>query len=212
MDISATYQLPTQTWGVFTLSSGYNYFFTWKAEPFTGAGTTNFLGDYNNGSVPLAPGAIPYHKGFLRGEWEWKGFDFVSTVNYSSSFNDDSAALLNAQIIGGTATNPQDDIYRRVSDYITLDLQLSYEIKKRDALLAAAADSSKDAVATGGVAAPEISSFWQRMLSGTKITVGVNNVFDRNPPTVLGAFNDNYDTSLYTIRNRYYYIAFNKKV
>ncbi len=49
------------------------------------------------------------------------------------------------------------------------------------------------------------------MRAGTKITVGVNNVFDRNPPTVLGALNDNYDTSLYTIRNRYYYIALNKK-
>ena len=49
------------------------------------------------------------------------------------------------------------------------------------------------------------------MLWGTKLTVGVNNAFDRNPPTVLAAPNDNYDTSLYSIRNRYYYVAFNKK-
>jgi iron complex outermembrane receptor protein len=49
------------------------------------------------------------------------------------------------------------------------------------------------------------------MLWGTKLTVGVNNAFDRNPPTVLAAFNDNYDTSLYSIRNRYYYIAVSKK-
>ena len=27
----------------------------------------------------------------------------------------------------------------------------------------------------------------------------------------LGAFNDNYDTSLYSIRNRYYYVGINKK-
>jgi len=212
MDITATYQIPTQNWGVFTLSSGYNYFFTWKAEPFPGAGTTNFLGDYNNSSLPLAPGAIPYHKGYLRGEWDWKGFDFTSTVNYISSFNDDSSALLNAQIIGGTDTSPQYNIYRRVSDYITLDMQLSYEFRKRVALAAAAADSSKDAKSvTPGVVGPEVSSFWQRLLSGTKITAGVNNAFDRNPPTVLGAFNDNYDTSLYTIRNRYYYVGLSKK-
>ena len=212
MDITASYQFPTQNWGTFTLSSGYNYFFTWKAEPFAGAGTTNFLGD-DNASVPLAPGAIPYHKGYLRGEWEWRGFDFTSTVNYISSFNDDSAALLNAQIVGGTDTNPQYDIYRRVSDYITLDMQLSYAFQKRSAEPAATADSSKDAktAAAGGAVGPEISSCWQRMLSGTKITVGVNNAFDRNPPTVLAAFNDNYDTSLYTIRNRFYYLAFKKK-
>lgn len=213
MDITATYQFPTQNWGTFTLSSGYNYFFTWKSEPFIGAGSTNFLGDYSLFSLPLAPGAIPYHKGYLRGEWEWKGFDFTSTVNYISSFNDDSAALPAANVIGGTDTNPQYDIYRRVSDYITLDLQLSYKFRKGDAPPVATVDSSKDAqaVAASTAAGPDISSLWQRMLSGTKITVGVNNAFDRNPPTVLSALNDTYDTSLYTIRNRYYYISVNKR-
>jgi outer membrane receptor protein involved in Fe transport len=196
---------------MFTISSGYNYFFTWKAEPFVGAGATNFLGDYNNGTVPLAPGAIPYHKGYLRGEWEWKHFDFTSTVNYISSFNDDSSALLAANVIGGTDTNPQYDLYRRVSDYITLDMQLSYEWKK-----STAGPGSEGYLKNGSdfmTAGSDVSSStsWQRMLWGTRLTVGVNNAFDRNPPTVLGAFNDNYDTSLYSIRNRYYYVALNKK-
>jgi outer membrane receptor protein involved in Fe transport len=52
---------------------------------------------------------------------------------------------------------------------------------------------------------------WQRMLWGTKVTAGVVNAFDRQPPTVLGAFNDNYDTSLYSIRNRFWYVALSKK-
>jgi iron complex outermembrane receptor protein len=211
MDITATYQFHTQSWGTFTISSGYNYFFTWKAEPFAGAGSTNFLGDYNNGTVPLAPGAIPYHKGYLRGEWEWKGFDFTATVNYISSFNDDSSALLAANVIGGTDTNPQYDVYRRVSDYITLDMQLSYEWKKPivEAFAERTAKDDKSVMTTPLDASS--STIWQRMLWGTRLTVGVNNAFDRNPPTVLGAFNDNYDTSLYSIRNRYYYIAYNKK-
>ncbi|MBA3960332.1 MAG: TonB-dependent receptor [Chthoniobacterales bacterium] len=209
MDVTAAYQLPTQNWGTFTISSGYNYFFTWKAEPFVGVGSTNFLGDFTS-SVPLAPGAIPYHKGYLRGEWEWKGFDFTATGNYISSFNDDSSAVLAAQVVGGTDTNPQYDIYRRVSDYITLDMQLSYQFKKTETPGVAADGLAKDATAAGAPGA-DSSTFWERLLSGTRMTVGVNNAFDRNPPTVLGAFNDNYDTSLYTIRNRYYYIALNKK-
>jgi hypothetical protein len=94
MDATVAYQLPTTSFGTFTLSMGYNYFFTWKAEPIPGTGTHSFLGDYNNGTLPLAPGALPYHKGFLRGEWEWKGLDFVATTNYISSFNDDSANVL----------------------------------------------------------------------------------------------------------------------
>ena len=211
MDITATYQFPTQDWGMFTISIGYNYFFTWKAEPFVGAGTTNFLGDYNNGSVPLAPGGIPYHKGYLRGEWEWKRFDFISTVNYISSFNDDSSALVAANVIGGTDTNPQYDLYRRVSDYIALDMQLSYEWKKPTAGPGSESylKNGSNFMTAGSDASSSTS--WQRMLWGTRLTVGVNNAFDRNPPTVLGAFNDNYDTSLYSIRNRYYYVAFNKR-
>jgi iron complex outermembrane receptor protein len=210
MDITATYELPTQSFGKFTWSLGYNYFFTWKAEPIAGLGTTSFLGNFT-GTVPLAPGAVPYHKGFLRGEWEWKGVDFVATMNYISSFNDDSSSLADSNIIGGTDTNPQWDTYRRVSDYITLDMQLSYEFTKH-AVQSASASSGKDGKNVMTTSADgSSSSIWQRMLWDTKLTVGVNNAFDRNPPTVLGAFNDNYDTSLYSIRNRYYYVSINKK-
>ena len=49
------------------------------------------------------------------------------------------------------------------------------------------------------------------MLWGTELAVGVDNALDRNPPTVLGAFNDNYDTSLYSIRNRFWYVSIKKK-
>ncbi len=219
LDVTAAYQIPTTNWGTFTLSTGYNYFFTWKAEPVPGIGTTNFLGDYNNGTLPLAPGALPYHKGFLRGEHQWKGFDFVATMNYISSFNDDGAFVTRVgatpvAVVGGTDTFPQYNVYRRVTDYITLDMQLSYEFVKPavEPIIPSGKDFSKDgksmAPAVSGV---ETSSIWQRMLWGTTLRVGVNNAFDRQPPSVLGAFNDNYDTSLYNIRNRYYYIGINKK-
>ena len=35
--------------------------------------------------------------------------------------------------------------------------------------------------------------------------------FGAPPPTGLGAFNDNYATSLYSIRDRYYYVSMTKK-
>ena len=211
LDVTAAYQLPWTNFGTFTLSLGYNYFFTWKAEPVEGAGSANFTGDYNNGTLPLAPGAIPRHKGFLRGEYEWKGFNFVATTNYISSYLDDPGFILVSEF----SPNGERDSNRTVSDYITLDMQASYEFIKPE-MEPAAAGYSKDA--KGGksmqseVAGVENNgSFFQRMLWGTKIRVGVVNAFDRQPPTVLGAFNDNYDTSLYSIRNRYYYVGINKK-
>ena len=214
LDITAVYEIPSQRFGKFTLSGGYNHFFIWKAEAVEGRGTTTFLGNYNNGSLPLAPGAIPWNKGFLRGEWEWRGFDFVATGNYVGDFNDDSAFILEATQIGGTDANPEYDLHRRIASYITLDLQLSYTWKKPIAA-PTVASYSKDATGVNGAMTAPVeassSTIWQRMLWGTTLTVGVNDAFDRNPPTALAAFNDNYDTSLYSIRNRYYYISFSKQ-
>jgi iron complex outermembrane receptor protein len=198
VEATATYELPTERWGKFTFSGGYNHFFTWKTQQGVGP-FRSFLGNYDNRTLPLAPGAIPWNKGFLRGEWAWRHFDFVVTGNYIGDFRDDPAFDSIAR------SEP-----RNVPSYITLDMQLSYEFVKPDP---AWPTSSKDAKDGKNVTqtAPEASSIWQRLLWGTTLTVGVNNAFDRNPPSALAAFNDNYDTSLYSIRNRYYYVALSKK-
>ena len=112
----------------------------------------------------------------------------------------------------GTLQEPNFQLHRRVTDYITLDMQLSYEWKKPAAepppTYAKDAKDSKNVMQTEAAT----SSIWQRILWGSKLTVGVNNAFDRNPPTVVGgALNDNYDTSTYSIRNRFYYVSLDKK-
>jgi outer membrane receptor protein involved in Fe transport len=207
LDVTAVYELPTERFGKFTFSGGWNHFFTWKAQadPST---FTSFLGNYNNGSLPLAPGAIPWNKGFLRGEWEWRHFDFVATGNYIGDFRDDQA------FNGGADPNIGQPSYvgrvRTVPSYITLDMQLSYEFVKPAAEPMPTVKDSKDSKNVMQPAADN-SSIWQRMLWGTTLSVGVNNAFDRYPPSVIGAFNDNYDTSLYSIRNRFWYASINKK-
>jgi outer membrane receptor protein involved in Fe transport len=202
LDVTAAYEVPTMSFGTFTISLGFHHFFTWKAEPVAGFGSNNFAGHYNHGTRPLAPGAIPRHKGFLRGEHEWKGFNFVATTHYISSFVDDPAFLnepaWRADVRGS---------HRTVSDYITLDLQLSYQFVKPE--FDPSAPDVKGGFTTNGTR-PATSTF-QRMLWGTSIRVGVVNAFDRQPPTVLSALNDNYDTSLHSLRNRYYYVGINKK-
>jgi iron complex outermembrane receptor protein len=206
LDVTATYEIPTERFGKFTFSGGWNHFFTWKAQPGVGA-FNSFLGNYNNGTIPLAPGAIPWNKGFLRSEWEWRHFDFVATGNYVGDFVDDVSFSRDQVLNGGPDFRGR---RRLVPSYITLDMQLSYEFVKPAVEPMPTAKDSKDSKNVMQTAA-DTSSIWQRMLWGTKLTVGVNNAFDRNPPTVLGAFNDNYDTSLYTIRNRFWYVSLDKK-
>ncbi|HVF71122.1 MAG TPA: TonB-dependent receptor [Chthoniobacterales bacterium] len=211
LDVVAIYDIPTERWGRFTFSLGWNHFFTWKAQADPGAGATNFLGNYNNSTIPLAPGGIPFNRGFLRGEWEWHHFDLVVTGNYVGDYEDDPSFIAgNSQLDSPDRANINWVKHHRVSSYETLDLQLSYTWVKPDVAPAPYVKESKDSKAVAQTEAPT-ASIWQRMLWDTKLTVGVNNVFDRYPPTVLGAFNDNYDTSNYSIRNRYYYISLTKK-
>jgi outer membrane receptor protein involved in Fe transport len=219
MDVTAVYEIPTQHWGTFTISGGWNHFFTWKAEAVTGLGTTNFLGDFNT-ALPLTPGGIPFNKAFLRFEWQgtsgWmRGIDFTATGNYVGDYEDDPSFIAGNDLVPGspgTDANPNFILHHRISDYETLDMQLSYEFLKPEVAAAGYSKDAKDAKSMGKeVAGVENSSIWMRMLWNTKITLGVNNAFDRYPPTVLGAFNDNYDTSNYSIRNRFWYVALTKK-
>jgi iron complex outermembrane receptor protein len=226
LDVTAVYELPTERWGKFTFSGGWNHFFTWKAEPIEGLGTHNFLGNYFQ-SFPLTPGGIPFNKAFLRGEWEWKHFDFIATTNYIGDYEDDPGFIkydragppigqpgnINQDLVPGnvgTLVEPNFILHRRVTSYITLDLQLAYEFVKPPTEPAPYVKESKDSK-SAPVTEAVTASIWQRMLWGTRLTVGCNDVFDRQPPSVLGAFNDNYDTSNYSIRNRYYYISLTKK-
>jgi outer membrane receptor protein involved in Fe transport len=221
--VTAVYQLPTTNLGQFTFTLGWNHFFTWKAEPIAGKGTHDFLGDYNSGTLPIAPGAIPFNKGFVRFEWQYNlgpgNLDFVAQGNYIGDFEDDPHFILDNFIegpIGGDFVNPEFRLHRRITSYMTLDLQVSYEFARSavQPAIPGYAKEGKDArSAPGNLVAGigETGSLWRRILGGTKVTAGVVNAFDRNPPTVLGAFNDNYDTSLYSIRNRFWYVALSKK-
>lgn len=196
VDVTAVYEIPTELLGQFTFSGGWNHFFTWKGQTGPGNPSVSLLGNFDNRTLPFVPGAIPWNKGFLRGEWEWKHFDLVVTGNYIGDFRDDPSFDAIAR------AHP-----RNVPSYITLDLQLSYEWKKppiEPMDWQETKNASRETKASSG-------SIWQRVLWGTRVIVGVNNAFDRNPPTVLAAFNDNYDTSLYSIRNRYWYVAVSKK-
>ena len=213
IDVTAVYEIPTERFGKFTLSGGWNHVFTWKAETLDGLGTHNFLGDFS-ATVPLAPGGIPFNKAFVRSEWEWRHWDLIATVNYVGDYDDDPHFLLGNSLVPGSDPFAQDLSFvnhRRVTSYITLDAQLSYEWVKP--AVEPAPTYAKDAKDSKNVmqTAADSSTIWQRMLWGTKLTVGVNNAFDRSPPIVLGAFNDNYDTSNYSIRNRYWYVSLDKK-
>ena len=52
---------------------------------------------------------------------------------------------------------------------------------------------------------------WRSLLNNTTITLGMQNVFDSDPPFVAGAFENNYDESLATIKGRFWYVQLRKR-
>jgi iron complex outermembrane recepter protein len=228
VDVTAVYQLPTPNFGRFTVTLGWNHFFTWKAQLGPGLPFHNFRGQGFTSAIPLTPGGIPDNKGFLRFEWEYKlgpgNLDFIAQGNYIGGQWDDPQFILGNELVPNDPNNegingvinPNFIFHRRITDYMTLDLQASYEFvgPPMEVPVPGYARDGKDFKSGLGkelVAGVETGTFCQRMLWGTKVTAGVVNAFDRNPPTVLAAFNDNYDTSLYTIRTRFWYVALSKK-
>ena len=133
------------------------------------------------------------------------GFGAGLRVNYVGSYRD------NSQVI---QVNPRD---RKVREYTTLDLRVSYEFKRPEPIAAnngVTASYGKDgkeaAAPPGSYGKP---SLWSKLLGGTTIQAGINNVFDTEPPFAAGAAASQvttYDTSLYDIRDRLWYVSLRK--
>ncbi len=223
IDVTLFYELDTmdlfkKDFGKFNFNVAYNHVFRFNAQVSPGQGFTDFTGQFS--AAPLTPGSIPYNKAQFQLEYQKNIgpglLDFVATVNYIGDFLDDGGSLNGSTQVVDQFGNPQDPANpvfsknRKVREYTTLDLQLSYTFKAPEPLTTTTA--SKDYKGKAVAPAPvRGASLWQKILGGTTLTVGCIDVFDTPPPFAAGAFNDNYDTSLYSIRNRFVYGAVSKK-
>jgi outer membrane receptor protein involved in Fe transport len=52
---------------------------------------------------------------------------------------------------------------------------------------------------------------WCAWLNNTTISLGMQNVFDEDPPFVAGAFENGYDEWLATIKGRFWYVQLKKR-
>ncbi|MEP6955392.1 MAG: hypothetical protein ABI883_01090, partial [Chthoniobacterales bacterium] len=138
---------------------------------------------------------------------------FINTVNYIGDYQDfgggvnESQAILNEFGQSPDPANLRFTRNRDVREYVTWDTQVSYTYHAPKA--PPASGSAKDSTANTSLGYQP--HWWQQCLDNMTIRIGMNNVFDTPPPFNAGASNDNYDTSLYSLRGRYYYIGLNKK-
>jgi outer membrane receptor protein involved in Fe transport len=157
------------------------------------------------------------------------GLDVGAVVHFISDYNDDNIDLTvspkpNMPITGGPS-NPSAFPFRarNVAAWTTLDIIASYTFNLPTPAAAQvpgfAKDGGKNVKIKDGkekivipVSTAEYKPCgWRAWLNNTTLTLGMQNVFDEDPPFVAGSFENGYDESLTTIKGRFWYVQLKKR-
>ena len=162
-----------------------------------------------------------------------QGLDVGAVVHYTGQYEDDNASLTGSvfPFVPPKPQTPRTDPTtgeenkraRKVREWITLDLIASYTFNLPPPAPAEVPglvkDGGKNVKAKEGkeknvlpVSTAEYNPCgWRAWLNNTTITLGMQNVFDEDPPFVAGAFENGYDESLATIKGRFWYVQLKKR-
>ena len=158
-----------------------------------------------------------------------QGMDVGAVIHWVGQYNDDNVSLtgspkLNMPITGGP-NSPANYPFRarKVAAWTTLDLIASYTFNLPPPAPAPvpgfAKDGGKNVKMKDGkeknvipVSTAEYNPCgWRVWLNNTTVTLGMQNVFDSDPPFVAGSFENGYDESLTTIKGRFWYAQLKKR-
>jgi iron complex outermembrane receptor protein len=220
LDYEAIYILDSSSFGrgdfgrfTFTLNGTYLSRFELQLSPETHrfgiSGTYVFLGANLNGS-------LPHTRAFASAFWDGPahtclaGFDIGATVHYTGQYQDDNVHL-------GPA------LARKIREWTTLDLIASYTFNlpapvAQQEVAGYAKDGGKNVKMHDGIAKNVVpistagygACGWRAWLNGTTITLGMQNVFDSDPPFAGFAFGYGYDASLTDVKGRFCYLQLKK--
>jgi iron complex outermembrane receptor protein len=158
-----------------------------------------------------------------------QGVDVGAVIHYTGQYEDDNVSLTSAF---GSFEPPKPQTprsgplpwrARKVREWITLDLIASYTFNLPPPASAEVPGLAKD----GGkniqvkedkeknvmpVSTAEYNPCgWRAWLNNTTISLGMQNVFDEDPPFVAGGVENGYDESLATIKGRFWYVQLKKR-
>jgi outer membrane receptor protein involved in Fe transport len=158
-----------------------------------------------------------------------QGVDVGAVIHFTGQYADDNVGLTSAF---GSFEPPKPQTprsgplpwrARKVREWITLDLIASYTFNLPPPASAEVSGLAKD----GGkniqvkedkeknvmpVSTAEYNPRgWRAWLNNTTISLGMQNVFDEDPPFVDGGVENGYDESLATIKGRFWYVQLKKR-
>jgi iron complex outermembrane recepter protein len=152
-----------------------------------------------------------------------QGLDVGAVVHYTGQYEDDNVSLTGLPKPQTPRSGPLPWRARKVREWVTLDLILNYTFNLPPPAPAGvpglAKDGGKNVKVKDGkeknvmpLSTAEYNPCgWRAWLNNTTITLGMQNVFDEDPPFVAGAFENGYDESLATIKGRFWYVQLKKR-
>ncbi len=200
--------------GRFTFTLNGTYLSRFEFQPTPVSKRIGLSGEFVNGFS--FTGSLPHNRAFVSAFYDgpansWlAGFDVGATVHYTGQYQDDNINLGPAKA-------------RKVREWTTLDLIASYRFNLPPPAAAEvpglAEDGGKNVKMPDGkeknvlpVATAEYNPCgWRAWLNQTTLTLGMQNVFDSDPPFVGGAFENNYDESIADVRGRFWYVQLKKR-
>jgi len=185
--------------------------------------------------------SLPWHRAnfslFYDGAADtWmQGLDVGAVVHWIGQYEDD-----NLSIVGGAPSTPrtippkgtvvvgrtgqvfvrgdESPFARKVASWTTLDLILNYTFNLPAPAASEVPGFSKDGnknTKEKNVLPISTAEYnpcgWRAWLNNTTLTLGLQNVFDEDPPFVAGSFENGYDESLTTIKGRFWYVQLKKR-
>jgi iron complex outermembrane recepter protein len=182
LDLSATYILPLdEKYGKATLGVVANYILNYEVSTGTGRPFVDYTGTFTT-----LQGLIPEYNITPSLTYEYAGWTFTASAHYIPESSDPGGLFPEYNLPEqGFTINNTTRAYP-ISDYYTVDLQLSYEFGKGK---------------TEG----------RKWYDGARLTAGVNNVADAAVPLIPDAQEDNTDKNNYDILGRFIYFEVSKK-
>jgi iron complex outermembrane receptor protein len=156
-----------------------------------------------------------------------QGLDVGAVVHWTGQYEDDNVSLTGGFLVPPKPQTPRSGPLpwraRKVREWITLDLIASYTFNLPAPAAANvpgfAKDGGKNMKTQDGkeknvmpVSTAEYGcNNWKWWLNNTTITLGMQNVFDSDPPFVANSSENGYDESIATIKGRFWYIQLKKR-
>ena len=232
LDYEAIYILDSSIFGhgdfgrlTFTLNGTYLSRFEFQATP--ASKRIGLSGGFVSGAS--FSGSLPHNRAYASLFYDgpadtWlAGFDIGAIVHYTGQYED-----VNQDLTGSTKpqmprSGPQPWRARKIREWTTLDLLASYTFNlpppASSVVPGVAKDGGKNVKVKDGdeknvlpVSTTDYNPCgWHAWLNNTTLSLGMQNVFDSDPPFVAGAILNNYDASLATIKGRFWYVQLKKR-